>query len=156
MAAQGADPHGTFCAVRVAQSSSQVAMPRPTCFDTEPSRSSFLRQEGVNVSTRSLTANSSVILGTLYKDINMGGDSLVMYGTGGCYAATYGFSSLTSDWATSVSSALADTSNGCWVTLYSATDYDGNRFNCTPYCATIPGMNDDVKSVVFRPVGTFG
>jgi hypothetical protein len=93
-------------------------------------------------------------LGTAYKDANGGGSSFTFWGSSGCNGVVFGFASLPSGWDNSISSAGG--SNGCWVTLYSATNYGGSRLNCTPWCGSVYGLNDNVRSIVFRPTGTFG
>lgn len=125
----------------------------PVCFATEAEVTEYLDSLGIGDGA-ARGAAASVIVGTVYKDYNAGGASLTFWGTSGCAGVTFGFSSLASGWDNSISSVRG--SNGCWVTLYTATSYGGSRLNCTPYCASIGSWNDNVKSLVFRPTGTFG
>jgi hypothetical protein len=46
--------------------------------------------------------------------------------------------------------------NGCWVTLYTSTSYGGSKITCGPSCSSIGSLNDRIRSLVFRPTGTFG
>lgn len=125
----------------------------PVCFDSAEEADSYLANVGA-MSTAGRGTASNTVVGTVYKDTNASGASLTFWGSSGCAGVTYGFSSLPSGWDNSISSVRA--SNGCWVTLYTATNYGGARLNCTPYCASIGSWNDNVKSLVFRPSGTFG
>ena len=125
----------------------------PVCFDTEDEVAEFIAGVGEGEETARGIAASTVV-GTVYKDHNGSGASLTFWGSSGCSGVTFGFPSLASGWDNSISSVRA--SNGCWVTLYTATSYGGSRLNCTPYCASIGSWNDNVKSLVFRPQGTFG
>lgn len=90
----------------------------------------------------------------MYKDDSYGGGSYTFYGSGACSGVTYGFPSLSADWQNTISSAKAYAS--CWVTLYDAQSYGGQRYNCTPNCASLSSFNDRAKSLVFRPAGTIG
>lgn len=140
------------CAVRVDAVAEAQAMPEPTCFESTDELDDYLTEIGVGVAGRGTTA--SIIIGTVYKNSGGTGDSLTFWGSSGCAGTTFGFASLAAGWDNSISSARGQ--NGCWVTLYTATSYGGQNLNCTPYCASIGGWNDNVKSLVFRPTGTFG
>jgi hypothetical protein len=118
------------------------------CFDTTAAADAYLDR----ATARSLAA--SVTVGTVYADSNYGGSSLTLWGSNGCAGVTFGFASLSGGWDSRISSARA--SNGCWVTLYSATSYGGSRITCTPSCSSIGSLNDQVRSLVFRPSGTWG
>ncbi|MEV8214634.1 hypothetical protein [Leifsonia sp. NPDC077715] len=123
------------------------------CFDTQADVDDYLGAIlAPNTSAR--TAASSVLIGTVFRDDNYGGGSYTFYGSGSCAGVTYGFPSLSSDWQNSISSAKAYSS--CWVTLYDSASYAGQRYNCTPNCASLPSFNDRTKSLVFRPTGTIG
>lgn len=141
------------CAAEIHQMNDRAEIDAPVCFSTETQVEEYLSSVGVTeMVTRGVAA--STVVGTVYKDSNGTGASLTFFGSSGCAGATYGFPSLASGWDNSISSVRA--SNGCWVTVYTATNYGGARLNCTPYCATIGTWNDNVKSLVFRPSGTFG
>ena len=140
------------CAIEAVAVSEAEAMSEPVCFDTLDELRIYLESVGVGATSRSTAA--STIIGTVDKDVNASGASLTLWGSSGCAGETFGFSSLASGWDDSISSARG--SNGCWVTLYTETSYGGSNLNCTPYCASIGGWNDNVKSLVFRPAGTFG
>ncbi|MGF3930222.1 peptidase inhibitor family I36 protein, partial [Staphylococcus aureus] len=127
--------------------------PTPRCFQTQGEVDSYLADlTSPRLGARSAAA--SVVIGTMYKDDNYGGGSYTFYGSGSCSGVTYGFPSLSADWQNTISSAKAFAS--CWVTLYDAPSYGGNRYNCTPNCASLPSFNDRTKSLVFRPAGTVG
>lgn len=144
---------GDHCAVQVHSIESAEPPAEPVCFDRPEQVATYLSSIGVgDEAARGIAV--STIVGTVYKDYNEGGQSLTFWGSSGCAGVTFGFPSLASGWDNSISSVRA--SNGCWVTLYTATSYGGSRLNCTPYCASIGTWNDNVKSLVFRPQGTFG
>lgn len=125
--------------------------PEPVCFDTPEEAADFL--EGVTqVHARGLAAN--VVLGTVYETANFGGSTYTFWGSSACNSATYGFASLTGGWDSRISSARS--ANGCWVTLYQATSYGGAKMTCMPNCSSVGGLNDQVRSIVFRPEGTIG
>ncbi|MEV7694011.1 peptidase inhibitor family I36 protein [Microbacterium sp. NPDC089189] len=152
-AAATTDSTGHHCVVQVRPIESAAPTAEPVCFNTPEEAAAYLSSIGVGgPATRGVAV--STIVGTVYKDYNEGGDSLTLWGSSGCAGATFGFPSLASGWDNSISSVRA--SNGCWVTLYTTTSYGGSRLNCTPYCASIGTWNDNVKSLVFRPEGTFG
>lgn len=130
----------------------QIA-PEPVCFATVEEAATYLDRVTQSAS-RDATAMSSVVIGTVYSDANYGGSTYTLYGTGTCSGVTYGFSSLTGGWDSIISSAKA--ASGCWVTLYKATNYGGEKLNCTPGCPSIGSLNDQVRSIVFRPQGTVG
>lgn len=98
----------------------------------------------------------TVLLGIAYEDVSEGGDTLMHYGTDGCYGVTFGFPSLSAGWDNRISSASQF--NSCWGTYYDLVGYDtsGNRINCPGYCASMSTMNDRTSSIVYRPVGTYG
>lgn len=144
---------GGYCAVQAYPMESTEPPAEPACFDTEQDVAAYLDGVGAG-STDARGGAANTIIGTVYKDANQGGESLTFWGSSSCAGVTFGFSSLPSGWDNSISSAQA--SNGCWVTLYTATSYGGSRLNCTPYCASIGSWNDNVKSLVFRPAGMFG
>lgn len=125
--------------------------PDPVCFDTKEEVADYL---DALASARSLSTASSIVLGTVYADVNYGGSSYTMWGSSGCAGVTFGFASLSGGWDTRISSARA--ANGCWVTLYKATNYGGEKLTCTPNCPSVGTLNDQVRSLVFRPEGTFG
>jgi hypothetical protein len=141
------------CAVEIHPIDAAESTADPVCFDTEDEVIAYVHILGERDSG-SRAVSASTIVGTVYSDANSGGQSLTFWGTSGCSGVTFGFPSLPSGWDNSISSARA--SNGCWVTLYTSTGYGGSRLNCTPYCASIGSWNDNVKSLVFRPTGTFG
>lgn len=144
---------GDHCVVQVHPIESTEPAAEPACFSTPELAAAYLTSIGVGDPAARGTA-ASTIIGTVYKDFNEGGESLTFWGSSGCAGVTFGFPSLASGWDNSISSTRA--SNGCWVTLYTTTSYGGSRLNCTPYCASIGTWNDNVKSVVFRPEGSFG
>ncbi|WP_348789935.1 hypothetical protein [Leifsonia sp. NPDC080035] len=144
---------GDYCAVRVDPVGSDAAPAAPACFDTQDEVDAYLT--GITAQNRStLAATASVIIGTVYKDAGYSGGSYTFYGSGSCSGTTYGFPSLSSSWQNTISSAKAYAS--CWVTLYDAPSYGGQRYNCTPNCSSLPSFNDRTKSLVFRPAGTIG
>ncbi|RXZ66978.1 peptidase inhibitor family I36 protein [Agromyces albus] len=147
------------CAVEVQATESrptaEAAPAEPVCFDTRAEVDGYLQGAlSADDGSRMSTASASTILGRVYTDANGGGSSLAFWGSSGCYGVTFGFASLPSGWNNTISSAGG--SNGCWVTLYTETSYGGSRLNCTPWCGGIGTLNDRVKSLVFRPTGTFG
>lgn len=152
-----AEVENIHCAVEVAGIFDQDEGPAaPVCFATQDEVAAYLAETvGINetaAGARGEAANT--VVGTVYQDANRGGASLTFWGSSGCAGATFGFPTLASGWDTTVSSA--EGSNGCWLTLYTATSYGGARLNCTPYCASVGSWNDNVKALVFRPTGTFG
>ena len=143
------------CVVEVQAIDSVERQAAPQCFTTKAEAAGYLDASMTKADAFSTSAaSSSVALGTVYADINYGGSSLTMWGSSGCSNATYGFGSLSGGWDSRISSAKAF--NGCWVTLYKATWYGGDRLNCTPNCSSVGSLNDQVRSIVFRPWGTFG
>ncbi len=151
-----ADGQEIHCTAEVTATLDQNATPAPPiCFATQDEVSVFLESIGVSqnsAANRGLMANT--VVGTVYQDANRGGGSLTFWGSSGCAGVTFGFPALASGWDNNISSA--EGSNGCWLTLYTAISYGGSRLNCTPYCASVGTWNDNVKALVFRPVGTFG
>lgn len=139
------------CAVEVSPLG-EAAGSEMVCFGSQNDVSDYLSYITGSLSARGLLATT--ILGVAYTDANGGGSSFTFWGSSGCVGVVFGFSSLASGWDNSISSAGG--SNGCWLTLYSATGYGGSRLNCTPWCGSVYGLNDAVKSIVFRPTGTFG
>lgn len=139
------------CAVQIAPVDEPEAY-EPVCFKTEAAVQDYLDRLASTDLSRGATA--SVAIGTVYKDAAGGGSSLTFWGSSGCSGVTFGFASLAAGWDNSISSAGG--ANGCWLTLYSSTSYGGSRLNCTPWCGSVFGLNDAVKSLVFRPNGTFG
>ena len=143
------------CVVEVQAVGSVERQAAPRCFTTKAEAAGFLDASMTRADAISPSAvSSSVALGTVYADTNYGGSSLTMWGSSGCSGATYGFGSLAGGWDSRVSSAKAF--NGCWVTLYRGTGYSGDRLNCTPSCSSVGSLNDQVRSLVFRPWGTLG
>jgi len=143
----------THCAAEAAPINDPASQGNPVCFGTELEAEQYI--QGLDPQNSSMrAAAASTILGTVYQDTNRNGSSLTLWGTNGCAGSVFGFSSLESGWNKSISSATGQ--NGCWVTLYTAVNYGGATLNCTPYCASISTWNDNVKSLVFRPTGTFG
>lgn len=141
----------THCTVEVSTVGTGQPQAEPVCFETPAEVDEYLE------SLRSPSARAAlvdVVLGVTYSDANGGGSSLTYWGSSGCAGVTFGFSTMPSGWSNNVSSASG--SNGCWVTLYSTTGYGGSRLTCTPWCGSVGGLNDAVKSLVFRPQGTFG
>ncbi len=138
------------CAVQIHPVDEQPAATDPVCFGSEAEVAQYLQDLGGNARG----AAASIVVGTVYQDYNGGGASLTFWGSSGCAGQTFGFPTLAAGWDNSISSARG--SNGCWLTLYTTTGYGGDRLNCTPYCASIGSWNDNVKSLVFRPTGTFG
>lgn len=130
-----------------------AAAPEPVCFDTIEEATTYLDRVTQSAS-RGATAMSNVVIGTVFSDANYGGSTYTFYGTGSCSGVTYGFPSLDGGWDSIISSAKATSS--CWVTLYKATNYGGEKLNCTPGCPSIGSLNDQVRSIVFRPQGTVG
>jgi hypothetical protein len=153
LATEATPDTGVHCAVEVRPIDSGDRPADPVCFGTEEEVGVYLSGVGVG-STDARGVAVSTIVGTVYKDADGGGESLTFWGSSGCSGVTFGFPSLASGWDNSISSARA--ANGCWVTLYTATNYGGSRLNCTPYCASVGTWNDNVKSLVFRPEGMFG
>ena len=142
----------SHCAIEAAVVSEADEMAEPVCFNTSDELQIYLQSVGAGAVSRSAASNT--IIGTVYQDTNASGARLTLWGSSGCAGETFGFPSLASGWDNSISSARG--SNGCWVTLYTATNYGGSKLNCIPYCESIGGWNDNVKSLVFRPSGTFG
>ncbi|TFD44738.1 hypothetical protein E3T55_20085 [Cryobacterium frigoriphilum] len=142
------------CAAEATPLNEPTMQSEPVCFGTEAEAEAYIEsiQQPQNPAARS--ASASTILGTVYQDTNRSGSSLTLWGSNGCAGSVFGFSSLESGWTNTISSASGE--NGCWLTLYTAVSYGGSRLNCTPYCASIGSWNDNVKSLVFRPSGTFG
>ncbi|MFE6965742.1 hypothetical protein ACFVAJ_11545 [Agromyces sp. NPDC057679] len=150
---------GEHCAldIGVAAAAEELGLdaPEPVCFSSIEEVERFLERRSIAAAdSRLAAATASVGVGRIYKDASKGGSSLTFWGANGCLGATYGFSSLSSGWNTSVSSLTG--LNGCWATAYTATSYGGSRLNCTPYCSSLGAFNDRVKSLVFRPTGTLG
>ncbi|MBM7829537.1 hypothetical protein JOE59_000242 [Agromyces cerinus] len=142
------------CAVEVQPVGTTTTPAQPVCFADRASVDRYLGAVGTaDASTRTLAA-ATTSLGTVYSDINKGGSSLTFWGSSGCYGVLFGFSSLPSGWTGNISSAVG--SHGCWASLYTTTGYGGLRLTCTPTCNGIGSLNDKVKSIVFRPTGTFG
>lgn len=139
-----------YCVVALTAIDAPAEPTEPTCFNTESERDAYVS----GASRLDAAAAASVVIGTVYRDEGYGGGSLTFTGSNGCAGVTYGFPSLNSDWANSISSAKA--TNGCWLTLYSAASYNGTRTNCTPSCPGVGALNDNVWSAVFRPSGTLG
>ena len=150
-AAEALGAAATHCVVE-AKPIGDTELAESVCFDSEDLAVDYVLSLIASSSARG--ASASTILGTAYKDADGGGSSFTFWGSSGCAGVVFGFSSLTSGWDNSISSAGG--SNGCWLTLYSATSYGGSGLNCTPWCGSVFGLNDSVKSLVFRPAGTFG
>lgn len=154
-AAGSAEEH---CAIDITAGETRRAKAaEPVCFSSIEEVDRYLEaRSAAAAESRSLAAASvaSVAVGRIYQDINKGGSSLTFWGSSGCAGETFGFASLSSSWSSSISSATG--LNGCWATLYTATSYGGSRLNCTAYCSSISFLNDNVKSLVFRPSGTLG
>ncbi|MFB9308794.1 hypothetical protein BJY17_001740 [Agromyces hippuratus] len=142
------------CAVEVRSVGERSAPSTLVCFPEPEGVERYLAAIGTADASGRAVAAASTSLGTVYSNSNGGGSSLTFWGSSGCYGVVFGFSSMPSGWSSNVSSAGG--SHGCWVTLYGATRYGGARLNCTPWCGGIGGLNDQVKSIVFRPTGTFG
>lgn len=142
----------THCAVQVQPIGVTDIADSAVCFDTRIEVEQYLG--GTLASEAARGALAETILGTAYKNTDGGGSSFTFWGSSGCAGVVFGFSSLPSEWDNTIGSAGG--SNGCWVTLYSLTSYGGSRLNCTPWCSSVYGLNDDVSSLVFRPTGTFG
>lgn len=143
----------THCVGEALPIGSTETASQPVCFDTTEEASAYI--DGLTqVTSRNATAASSVVLGTVYSDASYGGSTYTLFGSGTCSGVTFGFPSLSGGWDSSISSAKA--ASGCWVTLYKATSYGGEKINCMPGCPTISTLNDQVRSIVFRPQGTVG
>lgn len=155
-ASTAAEADEIYCAVEVTATPDADTTPAsPYCFTAESEVTTYLESVGVvdpGTANRGVAANT--VVGTVYKDANRGGGSLTFFGASGCAGVTFGFPSLASGWDNSISSV--EGSNGCWLTLYTATNYGSARLNCTAYCASVGTWNDRVQSLVFRPTGTFG
>ena len=151
-----APPFGSevHCVVEVQPIDSTERQAAPRCFPTKAEADGYLDATMATNDATSRAAASSVALGTVYADSYYGGSTLTFWGSSGCAGVTYGFSSLSGGWDSRISSAKAF--NGCWVTLYKGTGYSGDRINCTPNCSSIGSLNDQVRSLVFRPWGTLG
>ena len=157
---QVADPGQAtvHCAVEIQPAAELAAAEAPVCFTTKGDVTRYL--DAVTASERSrvdasgLAVASSVAVGTVYSNSNGGGSSLTFWGSSGCAGVTFGFASLPSNWSSIVSSGGG--SNGCWATMYASTGYAGSRINCTPWCGGLGALNDRVRSIVFRPTGTWG
>lgn len=154
-ASQGGQPSSTGdqCAIRIDADRDVTQSSAPVCFESVSEVESYV-EESISAESDGSGSRISTVLGVVYQDANYGGASLTMYGSGTCSGTTYGFPSLASGWDNSISSAKG--SSTCWLTLYSATYYGGSRLNCVPNCGSLGTMNDQVKSIVFRPVGTYG
>lgn len=142
------------CVVEVHPVDSNERQAAPRCFPTKGEADRHLDASMMEADAESRSALSSVAVGTIYADANYGGSSLTMWGSSGCAGVTYGFASLSGGWDSRVSSAKG--TNGCWVTLYRGTGYSGDRLNCTPACSGVGSLNDQVRSLVFRPWGSLG
>lgn len=153
--AQGGRDDNPYCAVEVFAIGDPRKSVEPVCFATKAEVDRFLNAKGsVKMDSVARGSSSRVAIGTVYKDQSGGGASLTFWGASGCAGVTFGFPSLASGWDNSISSVRG--ANGCWVTAYTSTNYNGARLNCTPYCSALNGWNDNVRSLVFRPAGSFG
>ena len=155
-ATTGEDPNGTFCAAEVQPLGTDEAPADPTCFVTQDDLNAYLQSIGA-VSSGGIQARSAAattVLGTLYQDVNYGGGSLTMWGTGTCSGVTFGWTSMPSGWNDNVSSIIG--SSTCWPTAYENSNYGGLKITCTPNCASMSTMNDKTSSMVFKPTGIFG
>lgn len=145
------------CAVEIRPIAEEAAAGSPICFTTERDVERYLGALSASRSapgSPSAATAASVAVGTIYSDSNGGGSSLTFWGSSGCAGVSYGFASLPSNWSSIISSGGGR--NGCWATMYAATNYGGSRLNCTPWCGTLGAWNDAVGSIVFRPTGTWG
>jgi len=149
-------PELAHCAVEIFELGENTEPPASAvCFATEDEVAAYLAaMDGSATDDSSRATATSIAVGTVYKDAAGAGGSLTFWGSNGCAGATFGFATLASDWEISISSVRA--TNGCWGTVYAATNYGGTRLNCTPFCSALGALNDSVKSVVFRPSGTLG
>ncbi|GAA1787321.1 hypothetical protein [Agromyces lapidis] len=142
--------------IGVAASAEELGLeaPEPICFSSIEEVERYLERRSVAAADSRLAATASIAVGRIYKDADKGGSSLTFWGSSGCAGASFGFPSLSSSWSTSVSSLTG--LSGCWATAYAATSYSGARVNCMPYCSSLGGLNDRVRSLVFRPTGSVG
>ena len=148
-AANPAEAELPFCAVEIFPIGEQSgADDEAVCFGAPEEVRAFLAGSAAR------GAAASVAVGTVYKDAGGTGGSLTFFGSSGCSGVTFGFSTVPAGWENSISSLRA--ANSCWGTVYTATNYGGTRFNCTPFCSSLGALNDSVKSIVFRPTGTLG
>ena len=148
-AANPAEAELPYCAVEIFPiDEPSRADNEAVCFGTPAEVTAFLAGKVARA------AAASVAVGTVYKDAGGTGGSLTFFGSSGCSGVTFGFSTVPSGWENSISSLRA--TNSCWGTVYTATNYGGTRFNCTPFCSSLGALNDSVKSIVFRPTGTLG
>lgn len=139
------------CVAEALPINSTEGMSEPTCFDTKEAVEEHL---GIVTGTTNRASLASVVIGTVYANTNYGGSSYTMWGSSDCSGVTFGFASLSGGWDSQISSARAAT--GCWVTPYKATSYGGDKITCMPSCPSIGSLNDQVRSLVFRPEGTVG
>lgn len=139
----------THCAVQVTPIGETSAPAKPVCFDSAEEVDAYLNSASFAAGTY-----ASVALGTVYVNSNYGGSSLTYWGSSGCNGVTFGYPTIDSGWSSSISSVRGF--NNCWVTLYASTSYGGTKLTCTPDCSGIGGLNDAVRSIVFRPSGTWG
>lgn len=144
------DPHGKNCVMELASKGHKATT--PVCFDTSSEASAYATGLGVGGSGNS-ASSSLVWLGSVFYNINYGGQQLALYGATTCKGVTYGWSSLPSGWNNNISSAYGE--GNCWLSLYPETSFGGNSMICAPDCSYDYDLNDKVKSLVFRPVGQY-
>lgn len=145
------------CAVEIRPTAEAASAETPVCFTTERGVERYLAAIAASrgaLESPSRTSAGTVAVGTIHSDSHGGGSSLTFWGSSGCAGVSYGFASLPSNWSSIISSGGGK--NGCWATMYTATNYGGSRLNCTPWCGTLGSWNDGVGSIVFRPTGTWG
>lgn len=145
--AEGSEVH---CATEVTPIGDPAPSTKPACFDTPEEVDAYLGGDA----RAAFGTLGSVVLGTVYKDVNYGGSSLTYWGASGCSGVTYGYPTVAAEWSSGISSVRA--SNSCWVTVYASVSYGGTKLTCSPDCSGLGSLNDAVRSIVFRPVGTWG
>jgi len=152
--AESASPELAHCAIQIFPIGETDHEPaEEACFATEAEVAAFLAGES-EPGEGSRAAAANVVVGTVYKDAGGAGASLAFYGASGCAGTSYGFPTVAETWAGSISSVRA--ANSCWSTAYASASYGGSRLSCSPYCSTLGGLNDSVRSLVFRPAGSNG
>jgi hypothetical protein len=143
-----------YCAVEIFPVGESNHPPaEEVCFATEDEVAEFIAGTSQpDPGARAVAA--SVAVGTVYKDAGGAGASLTFFGANACAGESFGFPAVQSSWAGSISSVRA--ASGCWGTAFADVNYGGSRLSCSPYCSTLGGLNDSVRSLVFRPAGSNG
>lgn len=149
----------------------EAAFPEPTidCFPTFAEAVEFATggdlsadnpaalERTLDASGMAPASSSWVLLGIEYANTGYSGASLVLYGSSGsgCGSSrTYGFPTMPTGWNNRVSSARSYA--GCASSHYTLTSYRGSVRTCQGGCSTLGTLNNNVSSIVFRPLGTYG